>query len=146
MDPLSFSASLIAVIGLANGVVQVAKCTYLGITGNMGQELKALATNLTTLAGVLENIKSQEAESVSTSRLIAEALQECQKDLEKLLAFVLKQQTGGRLTKLRRKAMWPYQEREVKNWIDRIEGYKTTFLMALSSEIKCVLSTLRRRI
>src|SRR5207253_312992 len=64
------------------------------------------------------------------------SLDECATQLQRLLLFLQKYQDpgAGKVKNVVKRMMWPLKEQETKEWIGRIEGYKSTFSLALSTD------------
>ncbi|KAG0636032.1 hypothetical protein HOY80DRAFT_979434 [Tuber brumale] len=144
MDPLSITASVITVVTLTGQLISLGYSYGAGVSGcpqelrDLAAELVSFSTVLDAVRGVLDPTKNPTAGTHPT--LIGNSLQsnldECVTQLEKLLLFLQKYQdpAAGKVKNLVKRMKWPLKEQETKEWIGRIEGYKSTFSLALSTD------------
>ena len=152
MDPLSLAASVITVVTLTGQLISLGYSYGAGVSGcpkelrDLSAELISFSTILDAVKGVLDPTKNPATGAHPT--LIGNSLQndldECATQLKRLLLFLQKYQdpAGGKVKKVVKRMMWPLKEQETKDWIRRIEGYKSTFSLALSTDGLCVLNSL----
>ncbi|KAG0131113.1 hypothetical protein HOY82DRAFT_519449 [Tuber indicum] len=144
MDPLSITASVITVVTLTGQLISLGYSYGAGVLGcpqelrELAAELVSFSTVLDAVRGVLDPTKNPTAGAHPT--LIGSSLQssldECVTQLEKLLLTLQKYQdpAAGKVKNLVKRMKWPLKEQETKEWIGRIEGYKSTFSLALSTD------------
>ncbi|CUS07295.1 unnamed protein product [Tuber aestivum] len=144
MDPLSITASVITVVTLTGQLISLGYSYGVGVSG-CPQELRDLTTELISFSTILGAVRSvldptQNPTAGPHPTLIGNSLQnnldECATQLGKLLLFLQKYQdpADGKVKKVVKRMMWPLKEQETKEWIARIEGYKSTFSLALSTD------------
>jgi hypothetical protein len=135
-DPLSISASIIAVFQLTGVVI-----TYLKEVRDAPKERKKLLDEAVCVESFLFVLKdkaesSKRAEWYETLRrlnLPNGPLVQCQRLLERLVSK-LKSDHGGwkRIGKMG--LTWPFEKQEIKDIISSIERLKTLFLLALQND------------
>jgi len=147
MDPLSLTASLIAVIETSG---QIISCCYKYQSGvrHAAKDAKKISTEVTGLLGTLQRLLSiaQDEEERQTARLptlqaLAQPdglLTECQTELTSLIAKV-KPKTGW--DKIQSSLVWPLQKGEVKEALDRIHRITNGLNLALTTENTWVQTT-----
>lgn len=139
MDPLSVTASLIAVIQLT-GMVISATYNYRKGVKSAPQDAARIIQDLTGLSHVLENLLQLIEKEKSTNDLTRLAalkgltepdgpLELCQKMLEHLNAK-LQPDSGWRAVK--QSLMWPLKQEYTQKTLDEIAKTKATFDLALS--------------
>ncbi|PWW74656.1 hypothetical protein C7212DRAFT_282956 [Tuber magnatum] len=144
MDPLSITASIITIVTLTGQLISLGYSYGAGVSGcpkelrDLSAELISFSTVLDAVRGVLDPTKNPTAGTHPT--LIGNSLQtnldECATQLKRFLLFLQKYQdpADGKVKKVVKRMMWPLKEQETKDWIARIEGYKSTFSLALSTD------------
>jgi hypothetical protein len=136
-DPLSISASIVAVVQVSVAVVR-----YLGAVKDTSHDVDKLRTEIDSLQSVvhlaLRRLERSEDSNLAPERLIEAQngpLQELRvmlEDLEKRLA-----PTAG-LRKARKAVTWPFRKSEIINIIDAIERQKSLFILMLQLDHQCV--------
>ena len=135
MDPLSVSASIIAVLQLGGTVAQ-----YLNSIHNAPKERDAMLREISSIVGVLFLMKhtverTKEESSVGSVRSLAAPgglLEQFQKTLERLASKL--SPAGTTLKKIGRVLHWPFSKAEIAGTLDSIERIKTRFLVALQAD------------
>lgn len=129
-DPLSISASIVAVVQVSVAVVR-----YLGDVKDTSHDVDRLRREIGSLQNVLlpalQRLKRSEDGNLAPERLTEAQngpLQELRvmlEGLEKRLA-----PTAG-LRKARKAVTWPFQKSEIINIVDAIERQKSMFILML---------------
>ena len=136
MDPLSASASIIAVLQLAGKVAQ-----YLNSIHNAPKERDAVFKEISSIVGVLflmkDTVDRTQKEIPSTGSVSSLAvpgglLEQFQKTLERLAAKLSPASTT--LKRIGRVLHWPFAKDEISGILDSIERTKTRFLLALQAD------------
>ena len=135
MDPLSLSASIIAVLTLSATVVQYLN-NVKAATEDRQSILKEIAYTsgfLTLFKDLAEKAKWGEAWSVTATSLAAPngPLEQFRRALERL---VTKLQPASGVKKAVKVFVWPFQKEEIKDILDTIERQKTYFTLALQND------------
>ena len=134
-DPLSISASIIAVLQLAGTVVQ-----YFNVVKAASQDRQRILDELIGVSGALYLLKAriEQSQWYSSGTLTVESLDgptgpldQCQIALERLAA---KLAPGHGIQKLGKKIAWPFQKAEINEILDVIERQKSLFIMALNHD------------
>ena len=135
MDPLSASASIIAVLQLSGTVAQ-----YLNSVHNAPKERDAMFREISSIVGVLFLMKhtverTKGEPSLGSVRSLAAPgglLEQFQKILERLASKLSPASTT--LKKIGRVLHWPFAKDEIVGMLDSIERIKTRFLVALQAD------------
>lgn len=138
MDPLSVTASIIAVIQLTGSVVSAVYSYRTGVK-NAPEDAAKVIQDLTGLSQVLENLlqvieresstKASRLESLESLTKPDGPLQSCQNTLEHLKAK-LQPKEGWRAIK--QSLTWPLKKDEIKSTLDDIATAKKTIGLAVS--------------
>ncbi|KAL4992898.1 hypothetical protein BDV10DRAFT_198750 [Aspergillus recurvatus] len=134
MDGLSSAASVIAVIQLTGSLVELCG-GYIQKVKGARDEISNLQQVIAGLHGTLQDlqslIESKEGKALPTSSRLIGNLTDCLSDLH-----ALKARLGPEKTKLMRKLgwralKWPLKRTEVEEVIQKLERYKTSFILSL---------------
>lgn len=148
MDPLSVTASIIAVLQAANAIISIC-CDYSAAVQGASWELPKVTKEIRSLRDVLELLAAL-AKRVENADPSAEAklpalkllcepgagpLAMCKAELESLKTKLEPPKWIGPITSKRTALMqtlsWPLKEGEAKKMLQNMEPYKTTLNMAL---------------
>lgn len=140
MDPLSFTASIIAVIDMSSKLIS--SCyQYQSRARHAAQDAKKIRAEAIELLGVLQRLLviAQDEEEHQTARLptlqaLAQPnglLTECQTELASLM-MKMKPKTGW--AQIRSSLVWPLKEADVNKAIDRIHRIKSDLNLALTAD------------
>ncbi len=144
MDPLSITASLIAVIQVTTSIVQICYDYRSGVVSasreviQISDQLNALTEVLEALLRLVESSKSDDLKRFCTVQDLAKdggTLQACLREMERLKGK-LEPETGWR--KLRSSLVWPLKEGEMIKALEALERFKSTLQLALSTDQACV--------
>jgi len=146
MDPFSIALGGITICKVAGKIIQFG-IAYGQAVGAVPEEVELLVSEITLLNGVFVALcSSLEARKRGTTATaigdsLTETVRECHCKLEELYAFLVKQQdaSGSRLRKLGRTLKWPLREQDTRDWIARMERYKSTFSLAMQQENRQVI-------
>ena len=148
MDPLSVTASIIAVLQATNTIISIC-CDYSAAVKGASWELPKVTKEVRSLRDVLELLAAlaKRAESADPSaearfpglKLLCEPgagpLAMCKAELESLKTKLEPPKWTGPATSKRTALMqtlsWPLKEGETKKMLQNMERYKTTLNMAL---------------
>lgn len=141
MDPLSLTVSIITVVTLAGQLVSLGN-SYASSVSGYPQEIKDLVSELSALSKILIALKEVIDPATATpdtpiilSGILVGPLDECANQLKEMIEFLTKHQTSkNKMRRMIKRLMWPLQEAETRAWISKIEGHKSTFTLALSTD------------
>lgn len=141
MDPLSLTVSIITIVTLAGQLVSLGNAYASSVSG-CPQEIKDLISELSALSKILAALKEVIDPASATSNtpillsgILVGPLDECANQLKEMVEFLTKHQTSkNRVRKMVKRLMWPLKEAETRAWISKIEGHKSTFTLALSTD------------
>ncbi|KAL4750943.1 hypothetical protein BDW72DRAFT_193470 [Aspergillus terricola var. indicus] len=134
MDGLSSAVSVFAVIQLTGSLVELCR-GYIQKVKGARDEISNLQQAITGLHGTLQDlqslIESKEGKALPTSSRLIGNLTDCLSDLH-----ALKANLDPEKTKLMRKLgwralKWPLKRTEVEEVIQKLERYKTSFILSL---------------
>jgi hypothetical protein len=133
MDPLSGAASVIAVVQLAGGIVKICG-KYLSEVKDATQDIQRLKEKITALAHVLQSLKEliggSDGNKLTATQDLVDDIDNCFSALTNLK--IDPETTQKRMRKWGLRALkWPMVRSEVDSVIMELEGYKTTFALAL---------------
>jgi hypothetical protein len=119
-----------------------AKVIKLGLSysktgGGLSEDIQTLLSEVGLLSEVLNSVTANLLGGKNGSMEHLEALvRECRKQLDELCKFLEKSQgtTGSISNAIGRRLRWPLKEGETKSWVNKIERYKNTFMLALKTE------------
>ena len=140
MDPLSVTASIIAVIQISGAVVSICYEYRSAVKGafkaaiRITEEVKSLQDVLERLLKLVELETARGSSSLPTLRPLTEpggALLRCQEDLSALRDRLGSVQHGNLLMKTLK---WPLTERDVEKTIERLSIIKGTISLALITD------------
>jgi hypothetical protein len=139
MDPFSLTVSALTVAQIAGSLVTVGN-SYCRSCRSQSEEIQRLVREIGLLSGVLNSISTAvDSAGAAPPHLLEGPLEVCKTELLDLHEFLLKQLNGkNRFLRLGRRMTWPMREQETKEWIDRIERSKKTFMLALQADERCV--------
>ena len=140
-DAVGLAGTIVALVGFA---AQVSKLLYgyYGEAKNAPEDIKQLASEISSLAGLLEPLStvaeasriSQSPDSACVSQFMHE-FRETLEHLERRLQRQISQQSdsGARSTmqSLKNRLLWPFKKEDTQNQIQKIERMKTTITMKL---------------
>jgi hypothetical protein len=135
MDPLSGAASVIAVIQLTGGIVQICG-KYLNNVKNATQDIQRLQEKITALAQVLQSldelIRGSNGNELTATQDLVDNIVKCSSALTYLKEKINPETTQRRMRKWGFRALkWPLARSEVDSAIMELEWYKTTFALSL---------------
>ena len=138
MDPLSITASIIAVIQLTGSVVSAVYNYRKGVknapedAAKIIQDLIGLSQILENLLQIIERERSTKATRLTSLENLVKPdgpLESCQKTLERLNAK-LQPENGWRVVK--QSLIWPLKQDYIKRTLDEIATAKATIGLALT--------------
>ena len=140
-DPVGLAGSIVGLVGFA---AQVSKLLYgyYGDAMNAPEDIKQLASEISSLAGLLEPLStaaeanriSQTPDSKWMSRLVHE-FREILEHLKGELPHQISEQSDGKtrsiMRSLKARLIWPFKKEDIQNQIQKIERLKTTVTVKL---------------
>ena len=140
MDPFSIVLGGIAICECASKIISLG-ISYGQSVNGLPVEVQALISEIRLLKSVLgslcSTLQSEQSleEEFTISDILRITIKECEQQLEELYENLVKPQgTSGKLRALGRALKWPMKEQETKDWLARMERYKTTISMAMQQE------------
>jgi hypothetical protein len=135
MDPLSGAASVIAVIQLTGGIVQICG-KYLNKVKNATQDIQRFQEKIAALAQVLQSlgelIRGSDGNKLTATQDLVDNIAKCSTALTNLKEKIDPETTQRRMRKWGLRALkWPLARSEVDLAIMELEWYKTTFALSL---------------
>lgn len=142
MDPLSLSVSIITILTLAGQLVTLGNAYATSVSScpkeisDLLNELSALSQVLVAVKNITDPAKATSTTPVIRSGILVNPINECAKQLQEMLAFLTKYQQNpkSKIRKIMKRLMWPLKEAETREWVNKIEGHKSTFTLALSTD------------
>ena len=143
MDPLSATASVIAVIQITSQAFSLCQTYFQGVK-SARKDIKRLRDEVTAfqdvLAGVADLADAPDSAQLSNLHLLTKPgglVQRCRADLEDLVARL---QAGmGKDEKMKqfglRALKWPFSSKEVDRELVVLSRYKETFALALTTDL-----------
>ena len=135
MDPLSATASVVAVFQLSTQVLSLCREYYSEIK-TARSDIEKLVVEIQTFQNVLQKLKTN-AEGLDASKLFVTAscednIRQCSYDLENLKSRLELEKHGKRMKRFGLRALkWPFTSPEVDRVISTLERQKLTFNLAL---------------
>lgn len=132
MDPLSISASVIAVLQLTGTVIG-----YIKETSDGGEDRKRILDEAHSIHYILfllkDEIERQQREDAwsDTVRFLKAPLEHFKSALERLVE-ILKPAKG--LKKVGKTLSWPFRKEEVEEILSTVERHKSLFLLVLEND------------
>ena len=153
MDPLSFTASLIAVVGLAGTVAKTCK-SYIDGIKNHPREIRLIYIEVTSLSSLLDGLNVLREDDYEDAKIIRQLqgnngpLQGCQETIREISDLLdlssVSSTSGGRSTKRRRlmtklptldQLAWPFRKDDAVSLLKRIATHKHTINVALTTSL-----------
>ncbi|KAI5838988.1 ankyrin repeat-containing domain protein [Morchella snyderi] len=127
-DGLGLAASIIAVLQITTSVASLGY-RYLHSAIRAPDSLRELTLEIQTLTGILSRLKicAQNPQAVDL-RIVENSLHVCHKEMLGLQEKLKPRK--GLLGRLR----WPLDENDIRGYLGRIEGFKSSFSLALGTE------------
>lgn len=154
MDPLSFSASLIAILGLAAEVAKTCK-SYIDGIKNHPRELRLIYIEVTSLASILDGLKVLHEDDYEDAQIIRQLqgpngpIKGCWETIRELSALVhlnsASATSGANGTKKIRlmpklptleQLAWPFRKDDAVSLLKRIATHKNTISTALTASLQ----------
>ena len=137
MDPLSITASIVAVIQISQQLFDLCQIYYKGIK-SARNDIKRLRDEITALSDILTQLSDLAdepgADTLATLNIIKLPLQNCSDDLS-LLAERLDPGHGREMKQFGLRALkWPFSTKEVDKTLAIIDRHKNTFTLALTAD------------
>jgi hypothetical protein len=132
MDPLSITASIIAVLQLANKVLK-----YMNHVKEAPKERTECVVELLTLSGLLSKLRAhiEDGDLTQPWYTAAKDLASRNGPLDQLIqaleTLLLKFTDGGRRKKIGDALIWKFKKEEIAGFLERIERLKTLVSVAL---------------
>ncbi|KAK3400448.1 hypothetical protein B0T20DRAFT_145963 [Sordaria brevicollis] len=164
MDPLSFSASLIAVVTLAGQVAKTCKSYIDGIT-NHPREIRLIYIEVTSLASILDGLKILREDDYEDANVITQLkgkdgpIHGCQQTIRELSDLVhlnpASATCGTSGTKRRRvrsklptleQLAWPFRKDEAVALLKRIATHKQTINAALTLSLHSEVRSIKAKL
>lgn len=140
MDPLSAVASVIAVVQISSKLFGLCQDYYLDAK-HARQDVERLRGEATSLQDVLVKIadlvESDTSSSFHTLALVQRddgPLKQCRADLTALVGKLELSDGAGKFKLKMRTLKWPLSKNEIDKTLVKIEKYKSSFNLALSSD------------
>jgi hypothetical protein len=138
MAGIGEAASIIAVIQITAQIYKLCS-SYISEVKNAPKDVERLQSKTSSLHSVLEKIeqmlRGSKSARLTMSTSVLEPLKRCVTDLEELKA---KLDAGKRKKSMSRVGLrslrWPFTRKEVEKAIKMLEGYTTTFNVALLAD------------
>ncbi|KAJ5848575.1 hypothetical protein N7455_012532 [Penicillium solitum] len=146
MDPLSGAASVIAVIQLTGGILQICG-KYLNNVKNAKKDIQLFQEKVAALSQVLhsldELIRGSDSNKLTTTQDLIDNITKCSSVLTNLKEKINPETTQRRMRKWGLRALkWPLARSEVDFAIMELESYKTTFALSLQvDQTECLPGT-----
>lgn len=154
MDPLSITASLIAILQISGTVISALYEYRKGVkhaskdAAKIIEELNSLRDVLESLLSVAEKEESvaEETSRLSTFRQLAKPNGEFERCKATLVALNSRLQPESGWKALKQALVWPLKEAEVKNTLDDLQRSKSTLHFALSTDQAVVTLEIHDRV
>lgn len=138
MAGIGEAASIIAVVQITAQVASLCG-GYLSEVNDAQKDIQRLYLRITSLQGVLEKVEQMVAGSKSAKLPVSDSvhhsLKQCLTNLEDLKA---KLDPGKRQKAMKRIGLralkWPFTRKEIDQTVQMLEGYTTTFSVALQAD------------
>jgi len=137
MDPFSLALGGITICQVAGKIIQLG-IGYTQSTRELPTEVRLLISEIALLSSILNSLcSSLQSETYGSAAhisldLLEGPIQECKGQLEELYESLVKYQgAGSKLKNIGKLLKWPMKEQETREWITRMERYKTAFSMVL---------------
>lgn len=145
MDALSSAASVIAIIQLTGSLVKLCG-GYVQEVKEARDEILTLQQAITSLQGTLRELRrflrSNDAKTLPASSQIIDDSTDCLSDLRALEAKLDPRKGKKLMRKLGLRALkWPLTRSEVEGVIQKIERYKSSFILCLNVDQTYVCRT-----
>ncbi|EGO55775.1 hypothetical protein NEUTE1DRAFT_117897 [Neurospora tetrasperma FGSC 2508] len=166
MDPLSFTASLIAVVGLAGEVAKTCK-SYIDGIKNHPREIRVIFIELNSLTSVLEGLKILREDDFEDAQIIRQLrgqngpIQGCQETIRNLHGLLKLNSTSGTAapggSRSRRKRLqarlptldelaWPFRKDEAVALLKAIATHKQTIGAALTASVLSEVQSMKAKL
>lgn len=141
MDGLSTAASVIAVLQLTEEVIRI--CYGYAMTAkDARKDIRALVDELESLQDVLSGIQSLSEKpeahtSLPTLGTLVQpgsTLTQCSKCLDELKVKLESTQNPGTTNQIKTILGWPFKRKDIFRTIDLIKSYKSTLILAISTD------------
>lgn len=135
MEPLSSTASVIAVVQLTGIITQICG-KYLKNVENAKRDIQHFQEKIIALAQVLQSLnellRGSNGIELTATKSLVDNIATCHSALTKLKEKIDPETTQGHMRKWGLRAFkWPLTQLELNNALNEIEGYKTTFSFSL---------------
>ena len=147
MDPLSVSASIIAVVGIAGKIISACKA-YISTLRDAPDDLRTIFVNISSLKAILETIDFFVVHGANKAlaqnfQVLAgpdSPIEGCRQRLADLEELIPQTQTNPRKRKKHRDNLlaqlaWPLKEAKARKLLADIEQYKSSLSLALSADV-----------
>ncbi|CAI7611180.1 unnamed protein product [Penicillium pancosmium] len=144
MDPLSYAASVVAIIQLAGSIVKICG-GYIKEAQDAREEILELQQAVTDLAGVLRQLhvllQGPGGSRFSSSQTLDGAMTKCRLTLQGLEVIIGPEKRSNLMRRLGLRALaWPLKRSEVKGAISDLESYKSTFTLSLQIDQTTIIT------
>lgn len=136
MDPISFTASLAALVSLS-GAVLGGCYTYIQKARTAPNEITKIINEITSLKGILEHLSSlsgnDDNRMASLKSLAGPGgpFESCTSTLQELAK---KMRSINEASEVRKRLLWPIEGGKLEETLLKIEHHKTTFILALAGD------------
>lgn len=146
MEPLSCTASVIAIIQLTGSIVTICG-GYIKEVKDAREDVTSLQQGITSLLEIVKKLKdlvqSQDGRELSTSQILINDTASCMSVLT-LLRDKIDPENTRKSTKAMRKfglraLKWPLKRAELERTLQDLERYKSSFILALQVDQTFVL-------
>jgi hypothetical protein len=148
MDGLSAAASVIAVIQISAQVFDLCRTYYLNVK-DARKDIQRLRNEVNSLQDILVNVvdlaNAPQSSSLRTLSIINQKdgpLEQCRVELTALLTKLDPGEAASKFALALRSLKWPLQSKEVDQVLLAIGRYKSSFVLALSTDQAWVFSHL----
>ncbi|KAJ5827863.1 hypothetical protein N7447_004626 [Penicillium robsamsonii] len=150
MDPLSGVASVIAVIQLTGGILQICG-KYLNNVKNAKQDIQRFQEKVAALSQVLHSldglIRGSDGNKLTATQDLVDNIAKCSSALTNLKEKINPETTQRKMRKWGLRALkWPLARSEVDSAIMELESYKTTFTLSLQVDQTRFTNSIHKKI
>jgi hypothetical protein len=147
MDGLSTAASVIAVIQLTGSLVELCG-SYIQQVKDARDEILSLQRAIASLQGTLQNlqnlVQSNDRKAMPTSSQLVSNVTDCLSDLRDLEIRLDPGKNKKLIRKIGWRALkWPLKRKDMEGLIQNLERYKSSFILALQVDQRCVRAWLQ---
>jgi len=142
MDPLSVSASVIAILQLSGQIISACSA-YISAVKGAPKDIKTILVEVQSLQAIIHVLDLTSGQSISTDDGLEASLEACRATLSELASLLDRHatqktpQTGGPATKSVLPTLaslaWPLKQQRAKALMEDIARYKSTIILSLAA-------------